>query len=262
MNQFTKPRIVPVIICLLATFTTSAAIASEQTSKVKHVVKPSGYVPQAISESSKAGQQIFMKGTCTQCHSTGTGGGCLGPSLAGIGARRSAHFVADRITDGDEERKAFQKLYGQYELMPHPRLPKKQADLVVSYLMTLPEPSKGFVLKGHTHKKSAPKPQLSTGEGTVASIQEGKKLFYSSGCMSCHSVGKIGGQFAVALDNVGEMKGRAYISERMNGAELYRLGTNDEYAERGTLMPPSNLTPKQIKSITDYLMSLSSIKSP
>ncbi len=186
------PRIVPVVICLLATFTTSAAIAGDQTSKVKHVVKPSGYVPKARSESSKAGQQIFSKGTCTQCHSTGGAGGCLGPTLAGIGARRSAQFVGYRITDGDEERKAFQKLYGQYELMPHPRLPKKQADLVVSYLMTLPEPSKGFVLKGHSLKKGAPKPQLSTGDGSVASIQEGKKLFYNSGCMSCHSVGKIG----------------------------------------------------------------------
>ncbi len=49
--------------------------------------------------------------------------------------------------------------------------------------------------------------------------------------MSCHSIGKVGGQFAVALDDVGTMKGRAYISERMTGAELLTLGTNDEYGE-------------------------------
>jgi hypothetical protein len=69
-------------------------------------------------------------------------------------------------------------------------------------------------------------------------------------------------QFAVALDDVGTMKGRDYISERMNGAELLTLGTNGEYGERGTMMPPSNLTAPQIKSITDYLMSLSSVKNP
>lgn len=262
MNKVIKSGILPLVIIYLGMFTASASLAGEQISKVKHVVKSNGYTAHAISESSKAGQQVFLKSTCTQCHSTGATGGCLGPTLAGIGARRSAKFMEDRITDGDEERKAFEKLYGQYELMPHPRLPKKQANLVVSYLLTLPEPPKGYALKGHAHKKSSTKPQKSVEKSSVASIQEGKKLFYSSGCMSCHSVGKIGGQFAVALDNVGTTKGRAYISERMNGAEWYRLGTNDEYAERGTMMPPSNLTPAQVKSITDYLMSLSSIKSP
>lgn len=257
-----KPGIITLIIVCLMIFNASAADAGKKISKVKQVVRPTGYIPHATSESSKTGQQIFVKGTCTQCHSTGAVGGCLGPTLAGVGARRSAKFVENRITDGDQERKAFHKLYGQYELMPHPRLPPKQAQLVVSYLMTLPEPSGGFVLKGHARKKSAAKVMPSVGKGSVTSIQEGKKLFYSSGCMSCHSVGKIGGQFAVALDNAGAMKGRAYISERMNGAEWYRLGTNDEYAERGTLMPPSNLTQSQIESITDYLMSLSSTKSP
>ena len=240
------------------------SFGGDQASKVQHVVKPTGYTPAAVSEASKAGQQIFQKNSCVQCHSNGSKGGCLGPLLAGVGGRRGQKFITDRITAGEAEAREFEKLYGPYELMPHPRLPRQQAKLVVSYLMTLPEPSGGFVMKGHAPAPAKNKvtSSVSTDKLSTASIQAGKKLFYSKGCMSCHSIGKVGGQFAVALDNVGATKGRNYISERMTGAELLSLGTNDEYGERGTSMPPSNVTPAQIKSITDYLMSLSSSKSP
>ncbi len=246
--------------------TVTAAQCGEHSSvPVKHI-KPTGFIPAQPSTDSKRGQQIFQKGSCIQCHSTGAKGGCLGPVLAGVGGRRTAKFITNRITAGPAEEKEFSEEYGQNELLPHPRLPKAQAKLVVSYLMTLPEPKKGFVVNGHRPISSKPtkpiKPTDPQGTATssTASIQVGKKVFYSKGCMSCHSIGKVGGQFAVALDDIGSTKGRQYISDRINGAEALTLGTNDEYGEKGTSMPPSNLKPSQISSITDYLMSLSKSK--
>ncbi len=251
------------VCCSLTLLTATRSSGGDSTPPTEHVVKPIGYAPEAVTEASKAGEKIFLKHSCVQCHSTGSkGGGCLGPLLAGVGGRRSRKFVADRITSGDVEIKEFQKLYGQYELMQHPRLPRQQARLVVSYLMTLPEPTGGVAMKKHLPTKGEVTKNTLTNKSLTSSIQSGKKLFYSKGCMTCHSIGNVGGQFAVALDEVGVTKGRKYISERMSGAELLMLGTNDEYSERGTLMPPSDVSPVQIKSITDYLMSLSSTKSP
>ncbi len=235
---------------------------SPKEAQGNHKLKPVGYKPMSVSADSEKGKQIFQKNTCVQCHSTGMKGGCLGPVLAGVGARRTEKFILERITAGAAEEKAFESLYGQAELMPHPRLPKSQSRLVVSYLMTLPEPKNGFVIKGHVPNSENGVADKEIDKPTLASIQSGKKLFYGQGCMSCHSIGKVGGQFAAALDDVGERKGRHYISERMTGAELLTLGTNDEYGERGTEMPPSNLTKPQIVSITDFLMSLSKVKNP
>lgn len=249
------------VVALSATIT-AVQCGENPSVPVKHI-KPTGFVPAQPSADSKRGQQLFQKSSCIQCHSTGSKGGCLGPILGGVGARRTAKFITNRITAGQAEEKEFAEEYGQSELLPHPRLPKAQAKLVVSYLMTLPEPKKGFVVAGHRPISSQPtKPTDAQGTAKIstASIQAGKKLFYSKGCMSCHSIGKVGGQFAVALDDIGSTKGRQYISDRINGAEALTLGTNDEYGEKGTSMPPSNLKPSQIISITDYLMSLSKTK--
>jgi len=229
-----------------------------ESDKNHYKVKAVGYKAMPVSAESKAGSLIFQKNSCAQCHTTSTRGGCLGPLLSGIGGRRTQKFILDRITAGAAEEKEFASLYGQAELMPHPRLPRRQSRMVVSYLMTLAEPREGFTVKAHALKSgSASGAALDTAKATNESIAGGKKLFYNAGCMSCHSIGKIGGQFATELDDVGTRKGREYISARMNGAEMLTLGSNDEYNERGTAMTPSNLDPSQIKSITDFLMSLS-----
>ncbi len=259
-SRFWKQALVAGLAIMMTSLVANADSPKEAPGN--HRVKPAGYKPIPVSAESQKGKQIFQKNTCVQCHSTGMKGGCLGPVLAGVGARRTEKFIFDRITAGAAEEKAFETLYGQSELMPHPRLPKNQSRLVVSYLMTLPEPKNGFVIKAHVPNSENGVADNEIDKPTLASIQNGKKLFYSKGCMSCHSIGKVGGQFAAALDDVGSRKGRRYISERMTGAELLTLGTNDEYGERGTEMPPSNLTKPQIVSITDFLMSLSKVKTP
>jgi len=51
-----------------------------------------------ITGNTKNGEQIFRtKGTCLNCHSLGNEGGRIGPSLSGIGARRSATHLKVKI---------------------------------------------------------------------------------------------------------------------------------------------------------------------
>ncbi|CAN5455913.1 hypothetical protein BH11CYA1_BH11CYA1_00100 [soil metagenome] len=253
-SYFWLPR--TIALCGLLTLSQLFVAGDATEKKGRYLIKPVGYKALPSSAASKAGKLIFQKNNCAQCHTISGSGSCLGPVLAGVGGRRSKKFVFDRITAGKKEEEEFASLYGQAELMPHPRLPREQSALVVSYLMTLPEPA-AFFIKPHPASHAAAHPSDTVeAKPTAQSIAEGKKLFYEAGCMSCHSIGKIGGQFAVELDYVGIRKGPKGIRDRLVGAEMLTLGSNDEYNERGTPMPPSNLNSAQIKSITDFLMSL------
>ncbi len=254
---------IALLCALLATtnvFTNDCSAEPTKNTTV-HKIKSAKYKPAVATSESEAGAQIFKRNSCAQCHTAQTSGGCLGPLLTGIGGRRSARFLTNRISAGQKEEQAFASQYGEAELMPHPRLPRADAAKVVAYLLTLPDPPAGYNLKAHAVTRQESDGQR--GDAAVSSnlsaqsIARGRKLFYESGCMQCHSIGKIGGQFASALDTVGANKGRNYVSERITGAEMLTLGTNDEYSERGTMMPPSALDSAQIKSITDFLMSLS-----
>jgi len=260
---------IPLTLIMSALLTLNQLAIAEDAKKKAHVKVPAiGYRALPASAASKAGRLIFQKNNCAQCHTAMSNGGCLGPLLSAIGGRRSRKFILDRITAGQTEEREFAALYGQAELMPHPRLPRKQSNMVVSYLMTLPEPKGGFAIKPHATSSEpvsssatdAQPSDRSNAQPSAQSIAAGKKLFYNAGCMSCHSIGKVGGQFAAELDDVGARKGRQYVSERMNGAEMLTLGTNDEYNQRGTSMPPSSLSPSQINSVTNFLMSLSTKK--
>lgn len=257
-----KRRIFRTSVFIVCAVVALAKYADAHDEKDMRHVKSSNYKAAPQSSSSAAGEILFKKNNCAQCHSTSQGGGCLGPLLTGVGGRRSRQFLLDRITAGRNEENSFAEQYGHAELMRHPRLARAEASQVVAYLLTLPEPAKGYSLKGHNVKPS--KPAIATKEQIARpaklspeSVAKGRQLFYEAGCMACHSIGKIGGQFANPLDDIGTRKGRTYVSERMTGAEMLTLGTNDEYNARGTMMPPSALSSDQIESISDFLMSLS-----
>lgn len=225
----------------------------KQTAAEKY--KPASETPESLK-----GKQIFQAHHCASCHSSGTGGGCLGPPLLGVGARRSREYITARITDDKEQIEKFKNLYCAQELMPHPRLPKTLATPLVAYLMTLPEPAQGFKVGKHAGQlaiKSEPTKKTLPHQTSVAL---GKKLFYEKGCTACHSMFGAGGQFAPALDQVSNRLTREQISNRITQAELLALGPSFEYQERGTVMPPCDLTPSEIKEITDFLLSLTGKK--
>ncbi len=224
------------------------------------VIPAKAYTPEPTSESSKLGKALFVKYNCTSCHSVDGHGGCLGPPLVGEGARRSKDFILARITQGAKAEAKFRQIYRASELMPHPRISKQSAQAITSYLLTLEEPRSGFIISKHPTvipqaQTSALLEKRNTSKTFVA---EGKKLFFEKGCAACHTAGGVGGQFAPNLDSLKTRRDRAQIERVIDNTQLLTIESADEYSERGTMMPPLNLTAAEASKITDFLMALPS----
>ncbi len=249
------------IVSLIASviFGPCSLCADKKLDKNGKIVKPI-YKPAQANKSSFEGKRIFEQRNCSTCHMTENKGGCLGPPLDGIGAYRSKSFILARVTNNKQAIDQFERMYGKAELMQHPRIPAKDAVLIAQYLMTLSAPEGGFYVPSHN---VAAKPKTSSSavtpkvmEPSISTATEGRKLFYTRGCTSCHSIGNIGGHFAPPLDHIGSRRDSEYISQRMTNAEGLSPNGSDEYEERGIVMPPSNLNPKEIAEITSFLMSV------
>lgn len=202
------------------------------------------YKPAAQTALTRQGKKYLEMHKCSTCHTAGGQGGCLAPPFDGIGGRRSLDFLISRISDSKGAVEKFSSQYGQYELMPHPRIPDKQARSIAAFLMTIPEPEGGFKIVGHGLEGQNKKEKM-----------PGRALVASKGCLACHSVGGIGGSFAPALDGVGGRRTRESIDNHILGAELI-VGGEGEYGSRGAVMPPSGLSREEIDAIADYLETL------
>ena len=91
----------------------------------------------SVNKRQVSGAALF-KEQCDVCHSNGKTGGCLGPVLAGEGKRRGRAFIESRISNAPREIAKFESVYGQPELMPHPRVSPQMAKTLASYVSTLP----------------------------------------------------------------------------------------------------------------------------
>ena len=224
------------------------------------------YKGQSASINSKEGAKLFQENNCVSCHSIEGKGGCLAPPLDGIGGRRSKLFVESRITKDEKAIARFFKLYPYAELLEHPRLPSGQAKSISTYLFTLSDLAGGTKIRGHKviqqEALKTPNQSLPSKTADLSKVAEGRLLFNDRSCLVCHSVRNMGGHFAPALDGISKRQERHYVSDRISAAEFFNeIDANknndpNEYNERGTVMPPSDLNPQEVESITDYLMSL------
>lgn len=204
------------------------------------------------STPSLKGKALFKSHNCSACHTINAAGGCLAPPLDGIAKRRNNAFITARITDNQAAVKRFQELYGQTELMPHPRVKEVEARQIAAYLLSLP--SAALIAKGHQQNTSPPT-ATDASEISKSNLNEGKKLLAEAGCSACHSLGGLGGNLAPKFDNIGERLTMQAISEKVSRANFLIDGT-DEYDKRGVSMPPSNLTADEVRKISAYLSSL------
>lgn len=226
-------------------------------------INPTLYKADSSTPTSSAGRMAYERENCASCHSIAGAGGCLAPPFDGIGAHRSRAFILARITNSAAEVKQFRHLYPGQELLEHPRLVPREARLITSYLMTIPESDAGYRVLKHSIVNGAEEAEQNesknsnrNGESKIEDIEKGKSAFMSHGCLSCHSVGNLGGHFAPALDGESNRRNRSYVQERITNSEFFIQKMPDEYGERGTVMPPSNLTKSDIKQVTDFIMSL------
>lgn len=202
----------------------------------------------------KRAQAIFTKQNCANCHSIGSVGGCLAPRLDGISSRRSGDFVLSRISSDAKSIKRFASLYPYPELLVHPRLAAADAKLITAFLLKLPADKNG--LSGAAHKVSAQaKVEPELGKVSNSTIAAGRELLNSQGCLACHAVGVVGGQFAPRLDGIAKRRSPAYVYDRVRSSEFLKP-SGDEYQGKGVLMPPNSLSDEQARQLSAFLLSL------
>jgi mono/diheme cytochrome c family protein len=229
------------------------------------VISPTNYKAHKSSQASQNGKALFQREHCAACHSIDSKGGCLAPPLDGIGAHRSQDFILARITDTAAEIEQFNRLHPNGELLQHPRLKPEKAHLITAFLLTLPEPAEGFRIGAHQKSQTnnsnpmgaaTNQSEMNEPRTTAEDIRRGREQFMSHGCISCHSVNSLGGRFAPPLDGESKRRERAFVEERITDAQFFTQKFPDEYGERGSVMPPTDLNSKDIKQITDFIMSL------
>lgn len=201
------------------------------------------------------GRLLFSKNNCNVCHSINANGGCLAPPLDGINKRRNLDFIMMRISEDPSLQIKFQQTFGQ-ELMPHPRLEKTAAKCIAHYLMTIPANSEVYASTGHSEagSKSLNNNLFSTNNDNL-SLETGRKLYNESGCVACHAIGGLGGDFGPSLDNVADRLSKTKIVERIARANLL-VPVYDEYSGKGAVMPPLNLNENEVQAIANFLMTL------
>lgn len=173
------------------------------------------------------------------------------PVLAGESARRTHSFIESRISSDPAQVEKFHEQYGQSELMPHPRVAPEAARDLAAYIMQIPVPPGGLNVHGHTAGKTVP--QMSeTNMTSSARIDAGKRLVFEKGCLSCHSVGGMGGGLAPSFDGIGSRKTPAEIAGQITKAQLM-VGPEGEYQERGIVMFTPDLSDHEIADITSFL---------
>lgn len=238
------------------------------TSNNKHLVKikPKAYKPKKILASAEKGRLFYVKNNCAACHSAEGKGGCLAPPLDGIGSYHPKTYLIARITLGDKFAKRYEASHRNGELMPHPRIPFSESKAIADYLYSLPSLPAGYQMTSHgveTHphvppvkdSKAVEEESLNLDPQLVAA---GRRAFAQAGCLACHSVDGAGGRFAPKLNGIANRRSLDYVRKMINRAELIPIPgqEQDEYAERGNIMPPAGLSNSDIESISQFLMSL------
>lgn len=231
-------RFILINLCLSLTLFMPAAVAGDTGSK------------------QESGRALFNSGGCYACHSTQGSGGCLGPPLDGIKARRSHEFVFSRIANSPKAIAKFQELYDKPELMEHPRVSAHSAEEISKYLLSLPEYKENYAVIPHPPGSLNKPPASFVPHKETASSKAGAKLFYERGCISCHSVNGLGGWIGPELNGVGSRLSAETIKFRIKSGGFKIEKMPGEGTKKVNIMPKATATPKEIEQITNFLLTL------
>lgn len=253
-----------VVVATTPTDTTSSSSNNNNKHLVK--VKTKAYKPRKILASAEKGKLFYVKNNCAACHSAEGKGGCLAPPLDGIGSYHPKTYLIARITLGDKFAKRYEASHKNGELMPHPRIPFSESKAIADYLYSLPSLPAGYQMTSHGVET---RPQVLPGKASKPDqeailkldpklVAAGRQTFAQAGCLACHSVDGAGGRFAPKLNGIANRRSLDYVRKMINRAELIPIPgeEQDEYAERGNIMPPAGLSNSDIESISQFLMSL------
>lgn len=238
---------------------------AQHTALEPRTIAPQNYTPQPRSAASDEGERLYAQLKCADCHRIGGKGGVAGPPLDGIGARREEWFLIGQVADPQAfsnefpELKAWEPSYMRHELVS-----AKDVTAIVAYLMTLPEPEGGYAVGRHDPGQAPaldaqPKDWTPVRDSELSA--QGRKIYFDSGCASCHSIGRYGGMFGPRLDGIGGRHSRAYITAYISSPQLTARHRR-EGGSLPTVMPPMDLRPAEVAAVTEFLLTLADRGTP
>jgi len=204
-----------------------------------------------------SGRKLTASMNCNSCHIIEGDGGLIGPPLDGIGGYRTVDQIFRRLSSGKGKAK-LPSHFTVAELMTHVRLPRNEAMSIAIYLSNLPECTVKWDLKGH---EAAPSDEIPPGfhfkpRQSDASTEQGKELYFTHGCAACHTIGSSGGRTGPNLEGVGARYSRTFIESRIASGAIYAAARKGNYAPTKFAMPPTEIPEKEVKLITDFLLTL------
>lgn len=218
---------------------------------------PTGYTPAPENASSRQGKQLYDKLGCASCHAIGDKGGTLGPPLDGIGGHRGKQFLEARLLNPAAQMRDFPDVFGgRPNIMPHPGVSSREASQIAQYLLTLAEPTGGFLITAHPPVEQPEKPPTREKPKLLPEEQEsakqGAKLFLDHGCAMCHVVEGPGTRFGPRLDGISQRRNREALVYLLSG------GAKEPVMKTRSL----ELKVNEVESIVDFLWSLPETKYP
>lgn len=144
----------------------------------------------------------------------------------------------------------------------HTRVSAPAANALSAYLLTIPEPTGGYIVEGHWNLASeipAPDPNFKPRPESESS-RKGEKLFFEKGCVACHAVKGQGGWLAPPLDGIGGRRSHDFIAVSIKRRKRAGSGVERKDEEDRFRMPVIEISEEEANNLADYLETLSNRK--
>jgi mono/diheme cytochrome c family protein len=201
--------------------------------------------PLSRFESQKAEQLLATRYPCLGCHTLNGRGGRVGPTLAGIGTRRSPEFVARMVADPQGTVPG--------TIMPRVPMPPDTRALIVGYLIQQ---------TGETASNDAVPLAPAPGEAPPADAP----ALYGRYCAVCHGAAGNGdgpnAQFLAVRPAA--LASPDAMAERPDDTLFDTIAAGGYVMNRSNFMPPfgETLTREQIWSLVRYVRTLCGCEGP
>jgi cytochrome c2 len=228
-------------------------IASRAGSKAP---KSSTFVPMKESSASKEGKRLFYEKGCLACHSIGSYGGWLGPSLDGIGNYREKEFLNEIIHDARAyslKNPSDTKQIPTPSKMPNFGLSPSETSAITEFLLTLPELKDSDITS-----KTGSGPNKKQESRYTKGKERGRLLFETQGCADCHRFREIGfeGKGSISLDGLSHRRSRDFAAKHLESPEEHVRKNTSAFGGDPSLMPDPDLSATDLNAILDYLYDL------
>ncbi len=174
-----------------------------------------------LSPQEMAGIAYFRQENCISCHVVGDHGGKVGPDLTASSIHKDAAWMIQHFKRPSAMRPG--------SSMPPIQLNDSQLNALAAFLLKLNE-------RNASALDNAPE-----------FAAQGALVYQANHCGTCHLVNGVGMTVGPPLNGLSKRETRSWVEEHF--ADPQKLSP-------GSIMPPTKLSPKDLESLTSYLLAL------